>query len=106
MDLLFHSVKLRECLRLNREKLEAEIQSRDRDYLSWRDTKTAILLFNRNKDFTGVLAKIPHTVESHSCFKQATSLGDETTLRNQFRQPDDPNRELLLTIMAFNIPRI
>ena len=28
-------------------------------YASWRDTKTAILIFNRQKNFSEVLAKIP-----------------------------------------------
>jgi hypothetical protein len=31
-------------------------------YLSWRDTKAALLVFNRNADFSGVLAKIRETV--------------------------------------------
>ena len=31
-------------------------------YLSWRDFKTAILLFNRNRDFSKVLDSIPETV--------------------------------------------
>jgi len=34
-------------------------------YTSWRDTKTAILLFNRNKNFSDVLAKIPDIVKQH-----------------------------------------
>ena len=31
-------------------------------YSSWRDTKTAVVLFNRNRDFSKVLAAIPETV--------------------------------------------
>ena len=34
-------------------------------YLSWRDSKAAILVFNRNKDFSKVLAAIPGTVSAH-----------------------------------------
>ena len=44
-------------------------------YLHWRDTKIAILIFNRNKEFTSVLAQILPTVESHACCKRL-NLGD------------------------------
>jgi hypothetical protein len=39
-------------------------------YSSWRDTKTAIVLFNRNKNLTEVLAKIPPTVANHPTFRR------------------------------------
>ncbi|MBX8827723.1 hypothetical protein HBA93_19140, partial [Ochrobactrum sp. SFR4] len=38
-------------------------------YLSWRDTKTAIMVFNRNKDMSNVLSKIRSLTESHPLFK-------------------------------------
>jgi hypothetical protein len=74
-------------------------------YASWRDTKTAILLFNRDRNFSTVLAKITGTVESHPCFKRKLRVEDETTFRYLVCQPDDPNRELLLTVLAFDVPR-
>ena len=41
-------------------------------YASWRDTKTAILLFSKNKDFSGVIAGIPEVVRSHpNCKKRS-----------------------------------
>lgn len=73
-------------------------------YSSWRDTKTAILVFSRGKNFTGVLEKIPDAVESHPCFKEEIERSDETNFRYTFHHRDDPERELVLTIMAFNIP--
>lgn len=74
-------------------------------YASWRDTKTAILVFNRNKNFRAVLAKIPGVVEKHPCFKREISRDGETNFRYVFHQPNDPNRELLLTVLAFDIPK-
>ena len=74
-------------------------------YASWRDTKTAILLFNRDRQFSTVLAKIPNAIENHPCFKRRVSVEEETVFRYVFHQPDDPNRELLLTILAFDIPQ-
>jgi hypothetical protein len=73
-------------------------------YLSWRDTKTAILLFNRNANFSDVLSKIGSGAPSHKCFKRDLSKSDESTFSYVFHQPNDPNREILLTVMAFDIP--
>ena len=47
-------------------------------YLSWRDTKTAILLFNRNKNLSKVLKKIPAVLESHPNFKRKNTYSHET----------------------------
>jgi hypothetical protein len=73
-------------------------------YLSWRDTKAAVIVFNRNADFSAVLAKIAETVPKHSGFKRDLGKGDESTFRYVFVQPNDLNREITLTVMAFDIP--
>ena len=43
-------------------------------YTSWRDTKTAILIFNKNQDFSSVLAKIRSTAKTHTCYKRENNL--------------------------------
>lgn len=73
-------------------------------YLSWRDTKAAVILFNRNADFTAVLAKIAESGPKHSNFKRDLGKSDESTFRYVFVQPNDVNREIMLTVMAFDIP--
>jgi hypothetical protein len=74
-------------------------------YLSWRDTKTAVVVFNRNADFSAVLAKIGEIVPKHASFKRAAGNLDESTVRYVFKQPSDANREIILTVLAFDIPR-
>ena len=37
-------------------------------YLSWRDTKVAVVILNRNKNFTSVLKTIEAVVPNHKCF--------------------------------------
>ncbi len=74
-------------------------------YASWRDTKTAILVFNRNKDFSAVLRKIPSTVEDHPNFKRWLSYQHESSFRCNLHHRDDVNRELTLTVMAFEVPK-
>ncbi|MDP6380801.1 MAG: hypothetical protein QF662_05605, partial [Phycisphaerae bacterium] len=75
-------------------------------YTSWRDTKTAILLFSRNKDFSAVLAKIQEIVEAHPNFKKSLGKRGETQFRYLFHHRDDKNRELVLTVLAFNTPKL
>lgn len=74
-------------------------------YLCWRDTKTAIFLFNRNKNFTNVLLKIPDVVKEHPNFEKEIGYESETGFRFIFHHNDDPNRKLYLTLLAFDIPK-
>ncbi len=74
-------------------------------YLHWRDTKTALMVFNRNKSFSDVLAKIEHVVQSHKCYKRVIKKVSETEWRFVFHNPDDLNRELQLAVMLFDIPK-
>lgn len=73
-------------------------------YSSWRDTKVAVIVFNRNKDFSRVLESIQETSKGHSNFKRQIAFTSETLFRYVFAHRDDPNRELLLTVMAFDVP--
>jgi len=75
-------------------------------YASWRDTKTAIIIFNRNKDHSGVLAKIAETMPTHECWKQDLGRKNENHFRYKFRNPSDKNRELLLSVLTFHVPSL
>ena len=73
-------------------------------YTSWRDTKVAILIFNREKNFSAVIGKIPEVVESHPNFKRRLPYTSETGFRFILHHRDDKNRELILTVFAFEVP--
>jgi hypothetical protein len=74
-------------------------------YTCWRDTKTAIIVFNRNKSFTKVIEAIPPTVEAHPNYLRTVGTSGETGFRYVFSHRDDPNRELSLTVLAFDVPQ-
>lgn len=104
------NVFIAECKFWRGEKKLVEAIDQLLGYTSWRDTKTAILLFNKNQDFSLVLRKIAHIVRSHDCYKRKWSLKSdtlksETIFSYVFHQPEDINREIILTIMAFNVPK-
>lgn len=73
-------------------------------YASWRDTKTAIFLFNRGGNLTNILSKIRPTVAAHPNFVREIPYGGETDFRFVLRHRDDPDRELILTIAVFEVP--
>lgn len=74
-------------------------------YTSWRDTKVAVIVFNRNKDFTRVLDSIRSTTEEHPNYKRELNQRSETSFRFIFSHRDDMNREMTLTVMAFDVPK-
>ncbi len=74
-------------------------------YLHWRDTKSALLVFNRNKAFSEVISKVLAAVQRHpNCKKLIRTVG-ETEWRFLFSSKDDSNRELQLAVLLFDVPK-
>ena len=73
-------------------------------YASWRDTKTALLIFNRSAQMTTVLSRIPEVVAQHPSYKSDRSYDLETGFRYIFGHKDDSDRDLVLTVLVFDIP--
>ena len=74
-------------------------------YTSWRDTKTALLIFNRNTNMSTVLERILQAVKEHPSYKAEQEYNSETGFRYIFGHRDDPTRELYLTVLVFNVPQ-
>ena len=76
-------------------------------YLTWRDTKTALVIFNKNKNLTGVIAKIREVMDGHANKKRGPKdEGPMTRLRYIFGNPGDPSREITITVMVYDIPNL
>ena len=73
-------------------------------YSTWRDTKTALLVFNRDAEMSTVLKRIPEVVKDHPKYKSSRDYDSETGFRYILRHRDDANREIVLTVLVFNIP--
>jgi hypothetical protein len=73
-------------------------------YASWRDTKTALLIFNQNKDTTRVLDQIPGIVEGHSNHIRTVEYDGESEFRFVLHHNDDEQRPLTVTLMVFDVP--
>ncbi|MCP9836558.1 hypothetical protein KBY84_03495 [Cyanobium sp. N.Huapi 1H5] len=107
-DILIRSegrnIFIAECKFWSGPKKLAETIDQLLGYSSWRDTKTAVVVFNRNRDFSKVLAAIPDAVRAHPQCKKDLPGSTETIFRYLFANRDDRNRELYLTVMAFDVP--
>ena len=73
-------------------------------YSTWRDTKTALLVFNRDTEMSTVLKSIPEVVKDHPKYKSSRDYDSETGFRYTLSHRDDANREIVLTVLVFNIP--
>jgi hypothetical protein len=74
-------------------------------YATWRDSKTAILVFNRGMDTSTVLSGIEATVKAHANFKRSIDWPHESGFRYVFYSDGNANRELILTVLVFHVPR-
>ena len=74
------------------------------DYTSWRDTKTAILIFNRRKNLSNVLRKIPDVIKNHPNYIRDFKIISETEFRSVLSHKNDVTRELILTVLVFDVP--
>lgn len=73
-------------------------------YLTWRETKAAILLFNRNRGFSKVLSQVPSVFSAHPQFVRQERYEKSTGFRFIVRHPNDANRHVMLTLLAFDVP--
>ena len=73
-------------------------------YASWRDSKTAILVFNRGTATSTVVQGVRTETEKHQHYKRTLNWRHESGFRFVFHQPGDPNREIIVTVLVFDVP--
>jgi hypothetical protein len=73
-------------------------------YLGWRDTKAALLIFNRRKGFSAVLGKLWRAVGSHSQCEIELGTSSETSRRYRLQRQDDKERKVILAVTAYEVP--
>lgn len=83
------------------EFLEGISQLFDR-YLTWHDSKAALLVFVKNKDFSNVLQTIKDKIKSHSYFVAERGTRRETSLSYMFRLPQDKDKPVYFEVLAFH----
>lgn len=72
--------------------------------MTWRDTKTAVVIFNRNKNLSGVIEAIKKAMGSYPHKKRGLTVESDTRLRYILGHPNDHNRDVIVTVMVYDIP--
>ncbi|QOV40141.1 hypothetical protein IM697_18105 [Streptomyces ferrugineus] len=73
-------------------------------YLTWRDTKAAVLLFVREKAFSEIVSKALGKLEEHPNFKRRGSTNEFGTRHDfVFHVDGDPSREVKLAFLPFHL---
>lgn len=73
-------------------------------YLTWRDCKAALIIFNKgNARFTELLSKVPETLHSHMLFKKEIGQLGNGEWRFVFRSLEDDLRQVTVTVFVFNL---
>jgi hypothetical protein len=73
-------------------------------YLTWRDSKAAVVMFVRNKDFMAVLETAKDSISEHENYLGFVNEQEEGWCSYRFHLNGDKNREVKLAVMLFHIP--
>lgn len=75
-------------------------------YLTHRDSKTAIIVFVKTKDFTVTMSKMRDAAKKHPHFVTEKNVIDTHGFHSRFTLPTDPGKEISLTVLAFHFPEV
>lgn len=73
-------------------------------YLTWRDSKAAVVIFVRNKEFSSVLQTVEKVTPDHPNYLEFVDKEDESWFNYRFHINGDPNRGVKLAVLLFHIP--
>lgn len=74
-------------------------------YLSWRDSKCALLIFNPTKDSSAVRQKMHEVMVARPEHRKTVAHDPDGDCRYVFVKDSDPGREIHICTMLFDIPR-
>lgn len=73
-------------------------------YLTWRDSKAAVIIFNRNKGFTNVIQTVEKETPNHPNFVSFVDRKSETWFNYRFHLNTDKDKEVHLAVLLFDFP--
>ncbi len=87
------------------EFLKAISQLFDR-YLTWRDSKVAVMIFVKNKDFSNVLKTIKEDISNHDYYLKYIGDKGESSFSYEFHLPQDNEKKVEVEIMTFHFDKL
>lgn len=84
--------------------LEAISQLFDR-YLTWRDSKVAVMMFVKNNEMSNIVKTVKETVFDHEYFvKELDTTSKDSSFSYKFHLKDDKEKAVFLEVMLFHFP--
>lgn len=74
-------------------------------YLTWRDSKAAVIIFVDNVNFNSVLTTIKATAFTHPNFVKHVKDTDKSSFSYLFHFPGDTQKQFQLEVMAYHLPK-
>lgn len=74
-------------------------------YLTWRDSKAAILCFIKNKELEPVLEQIEAETTKHACFVKYDGKITESRFKFHFHLKEDITRGVEVEVLCFHFPQ-
>ena len=75
-------------------------------YLTHRDSKTALLIFVEQREFSSVVTTLKNEIRNHKQFKRLLKDTYDSSTSYEFTLPDDPEKVILLEVMLWHFPAI
>lgn len=75
-------------------------------YLTWRDSKAAVVFFVPNRNFSEVLETIKATVPQHPNYLGPANPSSETWFNYRLHVEGDRNREIKVAVLLFHFPPV
>ena len=75
-------------------------------YKTWRDTKAALILFNRDGQLSTILRGVDNVIRCRANFLSAVSAQTTTSPRYLMRHPGDPDKAYDLVVIVLDVPRL
>lgn len=74
-------------------------------YLTWRQSKAALILFVRSKNIDNVLVEIPKQVKAHSYYVRENSIQSKGQLQYILHLESGKDNEIDLSVLVFHLPK-
>ena len=75
-------------------------------YLTWRDSKAAMVVFVDNKDISNVIDQIKIVTPQHGNCLSYKDSPDDSWLNYRFHIPGDANCEVRLAVLICHVPEV
>ena len=98
------NVFIAECKFWRGNKVFVEAVNQLLGYLTWRDSKCALVIFNRTKDSNSVRNKMHEAMESLPEHRKTVFHNSEGDSRYILIKESDPGKEIIVTTQLYDIP--